>query len=296
MSGRTAFFSYRLLARFAEVLPTSALRPLSKLVAAVAVAASPARAALVQRHLQRITGKPASRASVRRAFASYVRYWLEAFRLPVIPAAQLDARLTVDGFEHLRQALDEGRGVITALPHLGNWDFAGAWLAQQGVPVTVVVERLQPRELFRWFADFRRTLGFEVLVNGPGIGAELLAALRAGRVVVLLCDRDVDGTGMEAEFFGESTYVPRGPAVLALRSGAALVSVHVRERGSGHHLTISAPLESTRRGKLREDVARVTVALTRATEDAIRSAPEEWHCFQPNWPSDPGWSAARLDP
>src|SRR5690606_18431519 len=124
------------------------------------------RRRMVERHQQRIAGGtlgPAElRRAVQRAFDSYAHYWLEAFRLPGLTPAQLDAAMTEEGLHQVDEALARGKGVIVALPHLGGWDFGGAWLGTRGYRMTVVVEPLQPPELFRWFAEFRERLGMTV--------------------------------------------------------------------------------------------------------------------------------------
>jgi KDO2-lipid IV(A) lauroyltransferase len=120
----------------------------------------------------------------------------------------------------------------------------------------------------------------------------VLRALRANEVVCLLCDRDLDRTGVEVEFFGERTTLPPGPATLSLRTGAALlpVAVYFTERLNGHHAIIRPPISLPRSGDgLRADVARTTQYLAHELEFLIRRAPEQWHMFQPNWPSDPGY-------
>ena len=111
-------------------------------------------------------------------------------------------------------------------------------------------------------------------------------------MVCLLCDRDLDHTGVEVEFFGERTTLPAGPATLAIRTGAALLptAVYFTPRYNGHHGLVRPPIKIQRMGGLREDVARVTQLLARELEFLIRRAPEQWHLFQPNWPSDPGYA------
>ena len=119
----------------------------------------------------------------------------------------------------------------------------------------------------------------------------MLQALRQNEVVCLLCDRDLDRSGVEVEFFGERTTLPAGPATLALRTGAPIlpVGVYFTERTNGHHAVVRPPLSLERRGGLREDVSRITQQLAHELEFLIRRAPEQWHLFQPNWPSDPGY-------
>jgi KDO2-lipid IV(A) lauroyltransferase len=243
----------------------------------------------VERNLARVL--PAAPQQVRRrlvtsTFRSYARYWAESFRLPGTDAATLDAGIDVPGWPLVQAARAGGNGAILALPHLGGWEWAGFWVAAvQKTPITVVVEPLEPPELFEWFAGFRRSLGMQVVPLGPSAGAEVLRALRANEVVCLLCDRDIGGSGVDVEFFGERTTLPAGPVTLALRSGAPLFAVAVYYDSRGRRATVQ-PVSTNRTGGLRADVARVTQDLAHAFEDLIRVAPDQWHLLQPNWPSD----------
>jgi KDO2-lipid IV(A) lauroyltransferase len=252
------------------------------------------RRAMIERHLQRVDPSlrgAALRRSAQSAFDYYARYWVESFRLPGLSAEEVDAAFSYDGLGHLDDALAAGRGVLVCLPHLGGWEWAGRWIAEQGVPITVVVEPLDPPELFEWFVSFRRSLGMNVVPIGPEAATEVLRALRSNGAVCLLCDRDIQGGGIEVEFFGERTTLPGGPATLALRTGAPILpcAVYFASGRQSHHAIIRPPLPVLRRGTLREDVTSVTQALADELERLIRAAPEQWHLFQPNWPSDPGY-------
>ncbi|MFZ4720380.1 MAG: phosphatidylinositol mannoside acyltransferase, partial [Ilumatobacteraceae bacterium] len=184
-----------------------------------------------------------------------------------------------------------GNGCIFALPHLGGWEWAGRWMTDQGFKLTVVVEALEPPELFEWFADLRKELGMTVVPTGPKAGAAVMRALRANEIVCLLCDRDIERNGVEVEFFGEVTTLPAGPATLGLRIGSPIlpVGVYFTPQHNGHHALVRPPVSAKRQDGLREDVLRVTQSLARELEFLIRRAPEQWHLFQPNWPSDPGY-------
>ena len=130
-----------------------------------------------------------------------------------------------------------------------------------------------------------------VVPTGPKAGPAVLAALRANQIVCLLCDRDIERHGVAVDFFGEQTTLPAGPATLALRTGAPILPVgcYFTPRTNGHHALVRPPLPLTRLGGLREDVARITQLLAYELEFLIRRSPEQWHLFQPNWPSDPGY-------
>lgn len=248
------------------------------------------RRAMVARHLARLDS-PVTAREVDAVMASYGRYWAESLRLPHLDPAEIDAGMRYDGFHYIEGGRSAGRGTILALPHLGGWEWAGTHLATIGLPVSVVVERLQPPDLFDWFTSFRAGLGMNVIPVGPSAAARCAQALSDNHILCLLCDRLIEGTsGVDVKFFGEMTRLPGGPATLALRTGATLLpaAVYFEERSDGHVGVLLPPLDARRSPalKLRDDVQRVTQELAGALEQLIRRAPTQWHLLQPNWPSD----------
>ncbi len=292
---RVAFDAFRFGSLAAQVVPSVFADAGASMLGIGLVAGMRDKRAIVERHLLRVQpqlrGPELSRA-VYAAFDSYARYYVETFRLPSLSRREIQDGIDVSGLEHFYGALDGGKGVILALPHLGGWEWAGRWVADQGIPITVVVESLEPPELFEWFADLRESLGMHVVPLGDGAGNAVIKALKANEAVCLLSDRDITGSGISVEFFGEHTRLPAGPAALSLRTGAPLlpVAVYFTTRRDGHRGLVRPPLPSDRDGSLRQDAARVTQALAHELEHLIRRAPTQWHLFQPNWPSDPGYS------
>ena len=286
---RASYLAYRAGAEIARVVPGSVAQPAARVIGQALAFAMPGRRRQVERNLLRASGGAlqglALRKAVAETFGSYGRYWFELFRLPDDARGTLE--LDIEGFDYITAGIERGSGVILALPHVGGWDFAGAWLATQGFPPTVVVEPVEPPELFDWFAGVRRALGMTVVQLGPDAGRAVLHALRSNQIVCLLCDRDLVGDGIEVEFFGERTTMPAGPATLSLRTGAPLLAaaVYFAPRG-GHHAVVMPPVPAQREGRLRDDVGRVTQELAHRFEELIRAAPEQWHLLQPNWPSD----------
>lgn len=283
--------AYRFGSRLARSLPPPLARAATRAAGMGAAGAMGERRAMVERNLRRVRGDDltglALRRSVQATFDSYARYWVESFRLPGTSPARLDAGMSYDGFDHLEAAIESGVGPILAIPHLGGWEWAAFWLAQvRHHKVTAVVEPLEPPELFEWFVEFRESLGMHIVPLGAGAGTEVVKAIKRADIVCLLCDRDIGGGGIEVEFFGERTTLPAGPATLALRTGAPLLPSAVYYDGDVHRAVIRAPVPAERRGRLREDVTRVTQLLAHELEVLIRAAPEQWHLMQPNWPSD----------
>ncbi len=283
--------AYKAAAGMARVIPQPVASAGARGLGWAAMHVAGERRAQVERNLRRVDPSLAGaalRKKVRETFESYARYYEESFRLPGTSAADLDAGFTHEGYEHLDAALDAGKGAIMAMPHLGGWEWSGFWLTQvKGFPVTAVVERLDPPDLFDWFVGLRRSFGFEVVPLGPEAGTATARALKANHTLALLCDRDLAGNGPEVEFFGERTTLPGGPATLALRTGAPILPTAIYFDGpSSRHAVVLPPLDTARQGRLREDVQRVTQDLAHALETLIRRAPEQWHLLQPNWPSD----------
>ena len=291
MAGSRLLRAFQAATTVAGHVPAPALGPLARLGGTGAALPDATRRLLVSRNLRRadptLSGL-ALRLAVQRSFESYAAYWLEAFRLPSVTPAELDAGMTYEGYEHIERSLHRGRGTIVVLPHLGCWEWTGFWLTRVvGVPITAVVEKLDPPDLFEWFIDFRTKLGMNIVPLGPDAGREVLKALKRNDLVCLLSDRDIDGSGVEVEFFGERTTLPAGPATLALRTGADLLPAAMFQRPhGGHHGLVRPPLVVERRGSLREDVVRITQDIAHALEELIRIEPTQWHLMSPNWPSD----------
>ncbi len=246
------------------------------------------RLQVLEANLRRVLGPAATggelRALSRESMRSYARYWLEVFRLPVIPTARLIAGMRDEGnvqtaFDHIAA----GRGVIFALPHMGNWDQAGAWIIARGAgSFTTVAERIKPESVYERFVAFRQSLGMEVLPASGGSRpfGVLAQRLRAGRIVCLPCDRDVTGTGIEVEFFGEKARMMAGPAALAVQTGAALIPVSLWFEADGwgvrFHDEVRVPAGLDRK----QQAAAMTQQIARAFEDGISAHPADWHMLQ----------------
>lgn len=242
----------------------------------------------VVRHQRRISPGlqgEALKARTRAVFDSYARYWVSMFQLQGRSVGDVEAGIDVDGVERVDEALALGRGLIMAMPHIGAYDHGGSWVGLHW-PITVVVERVEPPQLFEWFRAQRERTGMKIVPLGPDVASSLIAALRANEVVGLLCDRDIAGGGIEVDFFGERTTLPAGPATLSLRTGAPILPNAVYQRGHRVHGVIRPPIIYERTGKFRTDVSALTQLLATELEILIRAAPEQWHVLQPNWPSD----------
>lgn len=246
----------------------------------------------LERNLARVVpdASPERLAELSRAgMRSYLRYWMESFRLPAWSRKRIAGAVHIHDVVRLTDGIASPRGVILALPHLGNWDLAGVWLTTHlGAPFTTVAERLRPESLYDRFVAYRESLGMEVLPHdGAAAFGTLARRLRAGGLVCLVADRDLSASGLEVEFFGGLARMPAGPAMLAQQTGALLMPVtlwydETPVLKGRVHPPVEVPEEGTRREKAE--------VMTQATADVFAAGiarhPEDWHMLQRLWLED----------
>ncbi|PZG51005.1 phosphatidylinositol mannoside acyltransferase [Spongiactinospora gelatinilytica] len=247
----------------------------------------------LEANLARVTGmapgSPQMRELSRAGMRSYLRYFHEIFRLPAMAPDEVVARSHVIGLEHVQAAAEAGRGAVLALPHMGNWDQAGAWLAAVGHPFTTVAERLRPESLYLRYTRFREGLGMEVLPLTGGDGhsyATLAQRVRRGGVVCLPAERDLTAKGVEVRFYGEASRVPAGPPLLAVQTRCALLPVILWFEGDDWGIHIHPEIPVPQEGTRQEKVAAVAQSLVDVFEKGIAEHPQDWHMLQRMWLSD----------
>ncbi|GID27169.1 phosphatidylinositol mannoside acyltransferase [Paractinoplanes brasiliensis] len=224
---------------------------------------------------------------VRDGLRSYARYWLEAFRLPSQTRQHfLDGfGMSDENYSELKSAITDGKGVVLALPHVGNWDAAAAWLVSHDWRMVTVAERLKPEGVYEQFLAYRRKLGMEVLplTGGRRAPLEVLAErLGQGYAVCLLGDRDLSRNGVEVTFFGGRTRMPAGPAILAIRTGAPLYAVDLYFTETQTRAVLRRITPATE-GPLDVRVKATTQMLADAFAIGIAEHPQDWHMLQKLW-------------
>jgi KDO2-lipid IV(A) lauroyltransferase len=218
-----------------------------------------------------------------------LNYW-DTFDIPHVTHAQLLRLGTVHGVEHIANASAGGHGVVMVSAHLGSVAFVGQVLPALGYPASGLLEPLDPPELYDYIAAKRRALGVNLLPLGPSALREMLLALRRNEVLALVADRDVTGTGPIVPFFDAPTHFPDGPAALAVRTGAPILSAMCARLRDGRFEAWVEPLDSVPlTGDTRADVLALTRAVARRLQYHVASHPEQWTVFQRRWPrAQPG--------
>ena len=222
-------------------------------------------------------------------FAAYGRYWAETLWIRPRRREEIEASTTIEGDEWIRAARAGGRGVVLALPHMGNWEYAGPVAKRLGLDLVAVAENLDNRRIRDWFVDVRRRMDIDIVLatGGTTVMRALENRLARNGSVALLCDRDLKRRGVPVVFFGEETTLPAGPVTLALRTGAPILPAAAYFGPEGSHRVVVRPPIDVPKGVNRTEALRAgTANLARELEGLIREAPDQWHLLQPNWPSD----------
>jgi lauroyl/myristoyl acyltransferase len=283
---RLADWGYAAGWRMVPKLPDSFVTAAFSVAADIAAKRNKGGAARLRRNLARVVPQAGSvelEDLTRRAMRSYARYWQEAFCLPSMDADDVRSRVDLTGVEYLDAALAEGNGAVVALPHTGNWDVAGVWLVAHSGSFTTVAERLRPESLYERFVAYRESLGFEVIpADGSVSFRTLLRRLRENKVVCLVGDRDINGSGVPVTFFGEKATFPVGPARLALSTGAALLPAGCWFTERGWAVRVHPRI----RVSSRDEVPAATQAIADVFAGDIAAHPTDWHMLQPFWLAD----------
>jgi KDO2-lipid IV(A) lauroyltransferase len=293
VSGFLVYLAFRIGGGLVGALPEVVMRKAGEWGGALAWTWAKPRKAMAVRHMRRVLGSEAAQADVEQAaramFRAYGRYWAETFWFRPRRAKSIRKHTTLIGAENLERVRDRGDAMIVALPHMGNWEMAATAGDTLGVRVTAVAELLNNPRVVKWFLDMRESVGIDIVLTGQGSSTmrALLEAINDRRVVALLSDRDVTGSGILTEFFGEETTLPAGPAALSTRTGAPIIPVaSFFKTGRGHRIVIGEPIEPPDGDDREQRIAEQTRLLAAALEDLIRQGPSQWHIVQPNWPSD----------
>ena len=222
---------------------------------------------------------------LQQAMSSYMRYWCDTFRIQDWSLERVRKTVTTSNDHLLLEPMHDGRGVVVALPHSGNWDHAGAYFCSLGIPLVTVAERLKPEALFQKFLRHREAMGFEVLSLDSRSFVTLMKRAREKRLIALVADRDLSHSGIDVEFFGSNARMPAGPALLAVKTGIPLVVAHVSYTSTGIHIdfhSVQVP-----HGGSEPDLIKNTVQLIADLfAKGISEHPADWHMLQRIWVED----------
>mgnify|MGYP001332350655 FL=1 len=214
---------------------------------------------------------------------SYLRYWFDTFRLSKWSKNRIISTTQVIRENLLRDPIQSKQGCIVALPHAGNWDHAAAYFCSTGITLTAVVEKLKPEAIFKKFLAYRESIGIEAISHKEKTIPILTERLQAGKLIALVADRDMSRNGIEVNFFGKTSKMPSGPAILAIKTGAPLITAYVRYTPSGIEIIFDETLKPTNSGSEEEQIKIITQSMADNFAKRIKENPVDWHMLQRIW-------------
>lgn len=271
--------------KLVRVLPESFAYKLFNRIGVLTLNRNGARMQRLRGNLQRVCpdkGPQELELLMQKAVASYMRYWCDTFRSPDWSKQRVSESVSATREELLTGPMKDGRGVVVALPHAGNWDHAGAYFCAMGFSLVTVAEKLKPEALFNKFLEYRQNIGMEVLSTDGRSMATLLQRAREGALIALVADRDLSRSGVEVDFFGHPARMPAGPALVAIRTGLPLVTAYVSYTASGIHIEFNK-VEIPVQGSESERIATVVQNCADLFAAGIKRTPEDWHMLQRIW-------------
>jgi len=214
---------------------------------------------------------------------SYLRYWFDTFRLNKWSKERIISTTEVIRENLLRDPISTKQGCIIALPHAGNWDHAAAYFCSTGINLTAVVEKLKPEAIFKKFLDYRQSIGIEPISHKEKTIPLLTQRLNEGKLIALVADRDMSRNGIEVDFLGAVAKMPAGPAILAITTGAPLITAYIRYTDKGIKLIFDKTVEIPDSGNEDEKVRVVTQSMADNFAKHIKESPVDWHMLQRIW-------------
>lgn len=222
-------------------------------------------------------------ALTKLGMRSYMRYWFDTFRLNKWSKERIIQTTKVNDEHLLRDPIAKKLGCIVALPHAGNWDHAAAYFCSTGINLTTVVEQLKPEAIFKKFLDYRQSIGIEAISHKEKSVPILTQRLKNGKLIALIADRDMSRNGVEVDFLGGVAKMPSGPALLALKTGAPLITAYISYLPSGIEIFFDETISLPTSGSEAEKIKLITQSIADNFARKIRENPVDWHMLQRIW-------------
>ena len=237
---------------------------------------------------------PAAKERIARAaLRNAARVFVEVTQMEDLKK-RFDTYVTVEGWEHVHEVLDAGKGAIVVTGHIGNWEVLAAYFAGRGIPIAGIARRMNDPRLNQLLVDYRARNGVSTIMReSPSSGREILKVLRDRGILALLIDQDINAPSVSVPFFGRMARTPAAAATLAVRRNLPIVPAFAQRRPEGgHRLTVLPPLYPPASGDRRMDVLELTRRCNEIIEQRVRQNPAEWVWWHKRWRRKP---VPRLD-
>ncbi len=216
-------------------------------------------------------------------FKNFAKYLVDFFRFPNLTKEYLEEHIDTENIDCINKCLEEKKGVILLTLHLGNWELAGAVIANAVGPVNAIVLEHSSKTINNFFIHQRAIRGVKSIPLGVQI-KECFKVLKRNEPLAIVGDKDYTDSGTSIDFFGKKALVPKGPAAFALRTGAPVIfTVLTREKNDRFKLHFEEPLRYSPTGDFEKDVKCLMSKYLESFEKYIRKYPDQWYVFREIW-------------
>jgi len=220
---------------------------------------------------------------VRDVFANIGRTVIELARYRRMGGQGILALADPAPLDILRETLKEGRGVVLATAHFGNWEILAALLAQNGIPIDALALTQSNPRINELVINLRLSMGINIL-EVPANARQVLRSLKENRLVLMAADQHSSTGTLVMDFFGRPAAIARGPALFSVKCGCPIVPMLLCREKFDRHVIITGPvIRAPQSGDEEADIAAMTVAYLRFLEYHIRSRPEQWLWTHNRW-------------
>jgi KDO2-lipid IV(A) lauroyltransferase len=226
------------------------------------------------------------RSTIRSMFHHLGQSLMEILWLPNLNDSKRERTTVVEGLAPILERVKRGRGTVVFTAHCGNWEWVAYVAGMLGLNVTVLQRERSEAGVALFLTRLRSRAGVHTIDRGSTAAARaMMATIKRGGLLCFLIDQNIRTESVKVPFFGRPALTPIGPAKLAIRTGAAVVSCFIERRDGKQHVRFNEPME-TRRD---DDPVALTALMTRDIEDQIRRVPEQWVWMHQRWRERPEW-------
>ena len=223
--------------------------------------------------------------AAREVFINFAKYLIEFFRLSKLSKQYIKEKINFKNFEVIESF--RNKGVILLSAHLGNWELGAAIIAKLGIKLNIIAITHKHKKIDLLFRKQREKHGMKIVSPGASIRG-ILKNLRAGEALALLGDRDFTYHGIEMDFFGKRTLIPKGPAFFSLKTGCPIVCLFpIREKDNSFSYFIEDPIYPPATpmsiGVTDENIKKMNRKILKTIEKYIRRYYTQWLMIHRLW-------------
>lgn len=284
------YISLRILQGFVILLPSRWMPGFAKLLGAFAWNTLKIRKQVVLTNLQQALphlDEERKKKTGLLVYQNFAQTFIEFLKIPALNDSYFTEKVTLQGIEYLKQALNKERGVVLVSLHMGNWEYVGGAMCKQGFPLTVIYQKQNNPLVNGLIERYRHKLGMEGLARDVS-PRKIISTLRQNRILAFVVDQDAGPEGLFVDFLGRPASTARGPAVFTLKTGASMILLICLRQKDGTHLGIFKTVEFDHHLNYSEENLReITQIYTSQMEEYIKHWPEQWFWLHRRWKSKP---------